>query len=190
MARALRYDNVIREIHAVQARRIVEIGTCQGNTAERMIRAALSHGGCEYVGFDLFELPPEQELSARKPPWPIERVQDRLGRFGADVRLVKGDTRDTLAAAGLQDVDLVFIDGGHSDETVRADFEAVLGFIRAGAPILFDDYWNYPGGGGCNALVDGLDPDRFDIDKLEPIDEFPRPYGALRTQIVRVCEKQ
>ena len=188
--KAMRYENLVHEINRVKPKRIVEIGTCKGERAEMMIRAAVKHwDDVEYIGFDLFETPPEGEFSARTPPWPVSDVLDRLASLGATVTLVKGDTRKSIAEEGWEAVDFVFLDGGHSDETVRSDFEAILPALNPGAPSMCDDYWNYPGGGGCNALVDGLDREKFDVSLLDPIDEFNKPYGVLRTRIARVVEK-
>lgn len=186
--KAMRYENLVHEINRVKPKRIVEIGTCKGERAEMMIRAAVQHrDDVEYIGFDLFEAPPDEEFSARTHPWPVSKVQQRLEHLGAQIWLVVGDTKGTLH--GFSDVDFVFLDGGHSDETVRSDFEAILPAINPGAPIMCDDYWNYPGGGGCNALVDSLDCDKFDVTLLDPIDEFNKPYGVLRTRIARVVAK-
>lgn len=187
--KALRYDNLVREIGRIRPQRILEVGTCKGQRAEMMIEAAAKFGAVEYFGFDLFEAPPEAEFSARTQPWPIERVRERLEGRGAQVTLVKGDTRETLPGCGITGVDMVFLDGGHSDETVASDFAAVLHCIRPGASIMCDDYWNYPGGGGCNALVDRLDREKFEVELLEPADEFSKPYGKLRTQIVKVVPR-
>lgn len=184
--KALRYANLVREIARAKPRKIMEIGTCKGERAEMMIRAASAYGPVEYIGFDLFDTPPEGEFSARTQPWSVSQVAARLAPLEADVRLIQGDTRKTLPACGITGVEFVFLDGGHSDETVASDFTAVLECIAAGAPIMCDDYWNYPGGGGCNKLVDGLDRERFDVTLLEPVDVFSKPYGTLRTQIARV----
>lgn len=185
--KALRYDNLVTEIDRIAPRRILEVGTCKGERAEMMIRAAVRHrGDVEYHGFDLFEAPPDEEFSARAQPWPLERVRERLEGLGAQVCLTKGDTRVTLPGCGLAGIDLAFIDGGHSDETVRSDFGAVLPCLSPGASIMLDDYWNYPPGGGCNALVDGLDRSAFGVEMLEPVDRFRKAWGVLETRMVRV----
>jgi hypothetical protein len=112
---------LVHEINAVKLSRILEVGTCKGERAEMMIRAAQKYRArVEYIGFDLFEAPPESEFSARTHPWPLKRVRDRLMDNGAAVTLIPGDTRKTLPAhVGVLDpVDFVFLDGGHSEETV------------------------------------------------------------------------
>jgi predicted O-methyltransferase YrrM len=179
--KARRYENLTREVRRIQAKRILEVGTCRGRNAALMMKA----GGVEYFGFDLFEAPPENELSANRQPDAFEAVKERLGAYGK-VRLFKGNTRQTLPVCGVKDIDLAFIDGGHSDETVRSDFEAIVPMMRHGGVILLDDYWNY-GEGGCNALVDSLEG--FEVTFLEPVDQFEKPYGTLRTQIVRVVAR-
>jgi predicted O-methyltransferase YrrM len=188
--KAMRYENLVTEIDRVKPRKIMEVGTCKGERAEMMIRAALKHHKeIEYIGFDLFYTPPEGEFSARTQPWSVAEVSARLEPLGANVKLIQGDTRQTLPGCGIEGVDFVFLDGGHSDETVASDFAAVMACIESGTPIMCDDYWNYPGGGGCNKLVDNLDRDRFSVEILDPADVFKKPYGTLRTQIVRVVER-
>jgi hypothetical protein len=190
--KALRYENLALEIERVKARRMIEVGTCKGDRAELMIRTALRSwkpADVSYFGFDLFETPPEAEFSARTPPWDIDKVYGRLRPLGAHVILRAGDSRKTLPYLNIEDVDLAFIDGGHSEETVCADFWNVLPRMARGAPILLDDYWNYPGGGGCKPLVDGLDRGRFEVTLIEPVDVFKKPYGELRTQMVKVVAR-
>lgn len=189
---ANRYRNLVTEIERIKASRIVEIGTCKGERAELMLKAAIDiHGnaGVFYHGFDLFETPPADEFSERTPPWPMWRVFGRLAPLGATIRLTAGDSKITVPATGLSDIDLVFIDGGHSEETVKADFANALKIIRRGGSIMLDDHWNYPGGGGCAPLIRTLSRLDFDIDLLEPIDSFAKPYGILKTQMVRVLRK-
>lgn len=191
MARAARrYLNLVAEIDRLRARRIAEIGTCKGDRAEMMIDAAMTHGPAAYFGFDLFGPAPDAEMTGATVAWPIDRVRERLDRPGAAVGLLAGDTREMLPRLrSLTDIDLVFVDGGHSEETVRSDFSYAIHWLRPGGVMMLDDYWNYPGGGGCNALVDGLDRARFDVAILEPADEFRKPYGTLVTRIARVEPK-
>jgi hypothetical protein len=64
--------------------------------------------------------------------------------------LIKGNTRDTLHGEKIA-ADFVFIDGGHSVETIRGDYNAVKG----SKVVVFDDY--YTGINtekfGCNSIV-------------------------------------
>lgn len=73
-----------------------------------------------------------------------------------DVTLVKGNTRETLATFN-EPVDFVWLDGGHSVETVRSDWENVKRCLMPEAVVLLDDYYTGPQIDttkfGCNELV-------------------------------------
>jgi len=182
-----RYDAMIAETARIKPRRILEVGTCKGERAERLIEAA---GGenIEYFGFDLFETPPDYELTPRVLPNSMQEVQDRLMGSGATINLYKGNTRETLVgiASILPIMDLIFIDGGHSAETIKSDWTNLRPLVGPDTVVYFDDYWNF-GNGGCNALVDELaaQPD-YRVQIIEPADEFKRPYGVLKTQLARL----
>ena len=83
---------------------------------------------------------------------------------GAPFALYKGDSKDTLLAftdeyAGPL-IDMAFIDGGHSIETIDSDWSLVLKVMNPKGFVVFDDY--YVGGPidttkyGCNELVSEL----------------------------------
>lgn len=186
-----RYENLTNEIRKNYAARIVEVGTCAGVRAELMIQTALENrraSEVSYFGFDLFGPSPGEELSPRVKAWPIMKVRDRLTVHGVNLHLYEGDSCETIpqAVSLIRMADLIFIDGGHSDETVQADWENLQPAIGHGTVVMFDDYWNYPGGGGCKKLVDGLDRSKWQVDVLSPMDSFEREYGTLNIQIARV----
>jgi hypothetical protein len=192
-----RYVNLFRTIYRERCASVVEIGTWNGIHAEQMIRVAAARTdirSVRYVGFDLFEdLSDEQfhqEFSKRPPSY--EDVLRRLQATGADVRLVRGNTRTTVpqSAALLADADLTFIDGGHSIETITSDFNAVIAAVRPGAPVILDDYYVEPGphlaGLGAQSLIDGLDRSKFDVSLLDPVDVIERDEGPLWIRMVEV----
>lgn len=192
-----RYANLFRTIYERRCRRIVEIGTWNGVHAEQMIRTASARNHIEsvrYCGFDLFEdLTEEQfKLEFSKRPPSYQEVLHRLQRTGADIRLVRGNTRETLPRSGelLRGADFVFIDGGHSIETIAADWSSVRQAMGPETTVIFDDY--YPGAGpelaglGCQGLIDELDRSRYSVEVLEPTDPFEQAWGVLRVQMARV----
>ena len=85
----------------------------------------------------------EKELS--KQPDNIDAVKSRLAGTGADVELVKGWTHETLPeyahAHPDYKADLIFIDGGHSIETIQSDWDNVQSFISKDSVVIFDDYY-------------------------------------------------
>lgn len=199
-----RYRRLIEEIDRTHARRIMEIGTYKGGHAEEMIRAAAKHrpaSEVEYYGFDLFAPPPNTEHTSRTVPPSIDYVRAKLEKTGAKIRLFKGDSRETLPALLgpapqlgvtiplLPIMDVIFIDGGHSDETVASDWSCAREVMGPKTVVIFDDYWNYKEG-GSNATVKGIDRELFDVTLLEPVDEYQRPYGSLRTQFAKVTRRK
>jgi hypothetical protein len=156
-----RYGYVPALVEAIKPRSIVEIGTWSGHRALQMARAALRHAPqVAYHGFDLFEAAsPEDDAREKnvKPHYPLEDVRALLEKFanenpGFQFSLTQGDTRTSLAQTS---VDLAFIDGGHSVETIRSDFER----LRGSRVILLDDYYDGPidvERYGCNAVIAGL----------------------------------
>ena len=195
--RPRRYRNLFRVIHERRCRCIVEVGTWNGVHARQMIQTAAIHhpvGTVKYLGFDLFEgLTDEllrQELSKRPPAF--EDVQRVLESTGAQIRLFRGNTRETLPGAidQLREGDLFFIDGGHSIETIASDWSAIERALRPGATVIFDDYYmNDPSevpGLGCQTIVDTLDRTRYDVTLLDPIDQFAKTWGVLKVRFAQV----
>lgn len=195
--RPRRYVNLFRTIFERRCCRIVEIGTWNGVHAEQMIRTAAARHGVEavrYCGFDLFEDLTDEQLRAEfsKRPPTYDEVLDRLRSTGADIRLVRGNTRETLPRSLelLRGADLVFIDGGHSVETIEADWGAVREAMGPGTTVIFDDY--YPDAGpeldglGCQSVIDRLDRRTYTVEVLEPTDAFEKPWGMLRVRMARV----
>ncbi len=189
-----RYANLPRVLVSVAARksedpdpllRFCEIGTYNGHRAAAVL--ARWHAGGEgrrshYYGFDLFEaLTPElsrQELSKAKPPpsrADVRRqMEARLRPLGVDfaVDLFAGNTRDTLPRMLplLPEMDLIFVDGGHSLETVASDWNAIAPALKFGTIVLFDDYYMNRLDFGCGPRLTSLDPERYEVTLLDPVD--------------------
>ncbi|MBA3317315.1 MAG: class I SAM-dependent methyltransferase [Gemmatimonadales bacterium] len=191
--RPKRYVNLFRTIYERRCRSIVEIGTWNGVHAEEMIRTAAAHSdirSVRYSGFDLFEDLTDEQSSSNSPSAPHLSSGSRAA--GANRRLIRGNTRDTLPRATeiLRNADLVFIDGGHSIETIAADWMAIRDVMGPATTVVFDDY--YPNAGpelaglGCHSLIDQLDPGAYAVEVLEPTDEFEQSWGALRVRMARV----
>jgi predicted O-methyltransferase YrrM len=72
-------------------------------------------------------------------------------RFGLDVRLIVGDSHDIELETG--DVDIVLIDGDHTYEGTRADFERFGRRVRVGGHVLFDDAFDGPFAPGHSETV-------------------------------------
>ena len=131
---------------------IVETGTWNGGRAIEMALAAFENvDTVHYRGFDLFEEATEQtdkiELNI-KAHNATEAVGRRLAEFTVKMReqgkifthtLHCGDTKKTMASKRFNDVDLAYIDGGHSYDTVKSDYT----FLKDVPVIVFDDYYSH-----------------------------------------------
>jgi predicted O-methyltransferase YrrM len=177
----MRYRHLLEAVRAKQPRSILEIGTWNGNQALAMLQ--LAPEGCRYYGFDLFEdasVETDREEMNVKPHYYMERVEEKLAPY--DVLLTKGNTRETLATfSPPEPIDFVWLDGGHSVETIRSDWENVRRVIAPDAWVFFDDY--YSGGidtsnYGCNSIVAGL--------KHELLPDKDPVRGGGWVQMVRV----
>jgi len=192
-----RYANLARLVFVHACRRIIEIGVFNGAHGLQMINAAkelYEPGDIYYLGFDLFEdinleiL--KSEYSKASPP--MEDVWNHLHKTGANVSLFKGDTKNTLPAfiPHVDGVDLIFVDGGHSEETIASDWHNIKQILTPDTVVIFDDYYIDAGdvmdGLGCNALIDSLDRTQYNVEFLEPVDSFVKAWGVLRIQMVKV----
>lgn len=140
-----RYEQLSTIVSFCRPKTIIEIGTHKADRAVLMCREALKHHEeVHYLGYDLFEDATEEtnkrEMNG-KGAGSLATSQRRLDDLKAEFpkftfELVKGDTSKTLHGTD-QWADFVFIDGGHSIETIRGDYEAVKG----SRVIAFDDYY-------------------------------------------------
>lgn len=189
-----RYTRLLEIIRTEKCKKIMEIGTWNGRQAERMIGEAAKHHGAgevEYYGFDLFDLQDddmfEKELAKRARP--MAEVEERLEKTGARIRLFKGNTISTLPeiVPSLPKMDLIYIDGGHSLETIESDWRNVKKLMHERMVVVFDDYWEGRDDAGCKAIVEAIDKQEYDVKVLDHCDSFEN--GALRIHFVEVRKR-
>ena len=197
----IRYRHLLRTIYNKRCQCIMEIGTHSGIHSRHMIDTAnIFHpmNRITYYGFDLFEGLTDEDFQkefAKKPP-EYSEVKQKLERTGANVNLYKGYTKDTLPKfleenEGRKQIDFVFIDGGHSIETISLDWSYVKRIIHTNTVVIFDDYYSNKevkdSGFGCQALIDNLDRDVYDIEILEPMEHFggdtPRDCNMVKVRL-------
>jgi hypothetical protein len=195
-----RYRHLYEEIESLRARRILEVGTNDGLNALEMARVARRQRiEIEYFGFDLFEdLDYAGLLREFAIPAPSrQEVASHLRRKGLTrAQLFAGDTCKTLpeAARTLGVMDLIFIDGGHSQETVLSDWTSVAPMVSDTTSVFFDDYPNF----GVGPVVDQIDRKVWDVTIFPTVDRFPiknPSFGSasskttLEVQIARARRK-
>jgi hypothetical protein len=198
-----RYGHLAREITRNQSRTILEIGVWDGEHSRLMLQAALRNhdpADVSYYGFDLFEEADQAVISQETSKFPpsIASVRRKLQSFaerGATIELFKGNTLEVLPAVvgSLPRMDFVFIDGGHSYETVRSDWHCVRRLLGARSIVIFDDYVNREAVGqtgiGVNRVVDEIDGRIYFVSHLKPVDVFRKSWGALRVRFVKVTPR-
>jgi predicted O-methyltransferase YrrM len=197
-----RYRALIREIEENRCKSILEVGVFNGRNSLRMIESARVHhraSDIHYYGFDLFEMLTEKELKQEfsKMPLSEEQIYSKLSVTGAHIHLFKGYSQDTLKKFVEDNPDIqpdfIFIDGGHSIETIRSDWNNLSRVIRKNTVVLFDDYYDnteeFILGKGCNELIEELDRSVYEVDVLDPVNEFEQDWGTLRVRFVKVTLK-
>ena len=71
----------------------------------------------------------------------IESVQKLLRKHNTSVKLIAGDTNSVLKEIDLKNIDFVFLDGGHSYETVYSDLTNLYEHMKDKKKIILcDDY--------------------------------------------------
>lgn len=163
----MRYNDLLRAVLELQPRAILEIGTWNGIRAAQMLHLS---PGAKYYGFDLFEeATPETDEEEKnvKPHFTLEAVKERLAGF--DAKLYRGNTRETLKDFN-EPIDFAWIDGGHSVETIRQDWENVKRVLVPGAAVFFDDYYT------------GIDTEQFGCNKI--VEDLPHEVLPQRDPVV------
>jgi len=120
-------------------RTVLEIGTAWGGTFFLFSRVAADDAFLVTIDLPTKDLKPWRSLCAH------------LGKIGQNVIVIDGDSHATSTVErvhrvlGERKVDFLFIDGDHSYEGVRQDFENYVGFLSHAGIVAFHDinpdYW-------------------------------------------------
>ena len=146
---------------------VLEIGVFCGVTAKNTCDFLYKSNGNNftYIGIDLFGSNQSDERDEIKPNFlkdqkfsnplkniyynyilkenlnSIESVQKLLQQYSQNIKLIAGDTNKVLKEIDLQKIDFVFLDGGHSYETVINDLSILYENMKDQKKvILCDDY--------------------------------------------------
>tara|TARA_B110000902_G_C14051182_1_gene491762 strand:- start:48 stop:677 length:630 start_codon:yes stop_codon:yes gene_type:complete len=76
----------------------------------------------------------------KKNLFSIDSIYSFLKKFKNNVQLYKGFSETELPKIDMSKIDMVFLDGGHSYETVRSDLSLILKGIKKNKIIICDDY--------------------------------------------------
>ena len=157
----------LQRISTYNPKNVLEIGVFCGVTARNTCDLLEKINGKDfsYVGVDLFGSDQSEKKDEIEPTFlknqnfsnplkniyynyiirenlnSIESVSRLLKRYNENIKLIAGDTNRVLKEINLQNIDFVFLDGGHSYQTVINDLTIIYGGLKNKKKvILCDDY--------------------------------------------------
>ena len=157
----------LQRLSTYNPKNVLEIGVFCGVTARNTCDLLEKINGKDfsYVGVDLFGSDQSEKKDEIKPTFlkdqkfsnplkniyynyilrenlnSIESVQKLLQEYSQNIKLIAGDTNKVLKEIDLQKIDFVFLDGGHSYETVINDLSILYESMKDQKKvILCDDY--------------------------------------------------
>jgi len=102
-------------------------------------------------------------------------------------------TSDLFFFNNVKKFDLIFIDGGHSQETVYKDWVLSQQLLDKDGVIYFDDYTNLKGlknsGFGINYVVNEIDIKMWKVEIFRIRDWFLKDWGVLALRVVKIQRK-
>ena len=153
---------LLRHIQKHKPKNFLEIGIFHGVTSRNVCELLKQiHGNdFKFTGIDLFlndneiskdEFIPKTKFSnplktlyynyiLRLDPYTLESVMKLLKNFNDNINIIKGDSNKILKNLNINNIDYVFLDGGHKYETVKSDLTCLVKIIKNNGLILCDDY--------------------------------------------------
>jgi predicted O-methyltransferase YrrM len=194
-----RKNYILKYIRKNKPKTILEIGVFNGAFAKRMLLNATKSGSSSisYTGVDLFEDLSSEVYKKEISLWASKKdlVYKDLSKIkNTKISLLKGYSSDLLPLLeGKMKFDLILIDGGHSYKTVKSDFNFTKKLLNKNGAIFFDDYVNKKGVikelYGINKVIDNINREDYSVKISKNRDIFPKSYGLLSIQIVKVQPK-
>lgn len=197
LRRPWRYWQIYWLIIKLKPRKIMEIGVWTGDRALTMINLAKRYSeaqSIEFYGFDLFGQMTPERFSEEKSKWPSTQkvAYEKLQATGVKIHLFQGDTTVVLPEhiERLPKMDLIFIDGGHSLETIASDWRWSSLLMHDTTVVVFDDYWLGRTDAGSKVTVDGIDSEEYQVTILPLTDSFEKTnFGPLKIKLAKVCRR-
>ncbi len=195
-----RYAFLLFSVYKTKPKSIVEIGVYNGNRAIELIETAkIFNKNIEYYGFDLFEdfYDSQNLINKELSKFPLSKknVEKKLKKF-TNVNLLKGNTKKTLPKfiKKSQNIDFVFIDGGHSVATIKNDWNSIKKIISKNSLVIFDDYYqikkNIFNNYGCNKIINSLNSKIYKYNKFFIGDIFYDDFLKLKKKIFMISVKK
>ncbi len=159
-------DNLLSLVEEYKPKNVLEIGVFCGVTSRNICELLKTNFGSDfrYYGLDLFGSTKTSSVDEIEPKFlenqkfsnPLKTiyynfikkenlnskisVQNFLKKFSQNIELIEGDTRVTLEKVPLSEIDFVFLDGGHSYDTVLSDLQKLYDNMKNNSKIVCDDF--------------------------------------------------
>ena len=159
-------DNFLSLVKEYEPKNVLEIGVFCGVTSRNICELLKTNFGSDfrYYGLDLFGSTKTSSVDEIEPKFlenqkfsnPLKTiyynfikkenlnskisVQNFLKKFSQNIELIEGDTRVTLEKVPLSEIDFVFLDGGHSYDTVLSDLQKLYDNMKNNSRIVCDDF--------------------------------------------------
>ena len=159
-------DNFLSLVEEYKPKNVLEIGVFCGVTSRNICELLKTNFGSDfrYYGLDLFGSTKTSSVDEIEPKFlenqkfsnPLKTiyynfikkenlnskisVQNFLKKFSRNIELIEGDTRVTLEKVPLSEIDFVFLDGGHSYDTVLSDLQKLYDNMKNNSKIVCDDF--------------------------------------------------
>ena len=155
---------LLNQIDIYKPKNFLEVGVFQGVTSRNVCEKlnVINKGEFSFHGVDIFEetnnVIDNKEMTVKhnrisnpfkhllfnvilkKDLFSIDSIYKFLKKFKSNVYLYKGFSDTALLKIDLSKIDMIFLDGGHSYETVSSDLSIILKSISKGKIIICDDY--------------------------------------------------
>ena len=180
-------DLFLNEILLSSPKKILEIGVFQGVTARNICELLykIHNNNFKYIGVDKFDLddktnneiipsnnfknPLKQfyyQYIIKENPYSLKSVKNLLKKFDKNIDIFKGDSKDVLPKIDLSEINYVFLDGGHSYNTVINDLINCKVVVENNGVILCDDYDLSYAPGVKKAIDEFITKEQYDIKVL------------------------
>jgi len=155
---------LLDQIYKNRPKNFLEVGVYQGVTARNVceVLKEIYQNEFKYIGIDLFSSSnllfdkKEKTLKQSKISNPFKNfyfnflrkenlnskkaVSKLLKKFNNNISLYEGYSDKILNSIDISYIDMVFLDGGHSYETVKKDIKILITKLKKNKIIICDDY--------------------------------------------------
>ena len=174
----------LNEVILSKPKKFLEIGIFQGVTARNICELLykIHDNNFKYIGVDKFDLdektnnelipsnnfknPLKQfyyQYIIKENPYSLKSVKNLLKKFDKNIDIFKGDSKVVLPKIDLSDINYVFLDGGHSYDTVINDLINCNVVVENNGVILCDDYDLSYAPGVKKAIDEFVAKEQYDI---------------------------